>query len=452
MAEDGTEVENGISTEEESILLEFQAITGWEDFERCRHLLALHQWNLQIAVQDAFNQAEGQPDIFNDIQEDPLSISDQEFENNEPPEPVTREPVPMEWSNWLLSMLTMPFSFTYSVMSDFYRFIVGLVGHALFGVDTTPLEDIMKFKNSFESKYGRVHPTFYEGSYSQVIEDAKKELRFLLVYLHSSEHNDTDQFCRSTLTNEAIRDYVNGNMLFWAVDVSSKEGCRVSRALRETTYPFMAVICLRDSRMMVVARLQGMMDVDNFIARLAQVMNDNEPSIIAARAERAERSFNQSLRAEQDAAYLESLRADEEKDRQKSLLAETKRLEEERKKDKQESIQNKIMEITRKRAELSSSLPPEPDSNDSNAICIVVRLPNGERMDRRFLKMDRLQTLYHYVFCNDQCPHDFKLVSNFPRKVLELGDNKDITLNDVGLTTSATLYVHDLTENSSDED
>lgn len=30
----------------------------------------------------------------------------------------------------------------------------------------------------------------------------------------------------------------------------------------------------------------GMMDVDNFIARLAQVMNDNEPSIIAARAER----------------------------------------------------------------------------------------------------------------------------------------------------------------------
>lgn len=68
-------------------------------------------------------------------------------------------------------------------------------------VDTTPLEDIMKFKSSFESKYGRVHPTFYEGSYSQVIEDAKKELRFLLVYLHSSEHNDTDQFCRYKIEN-----------------------------------------------------------------------------------------------------------------------------------------------------------------------------------------------------------------------------------------------------------
>lgn len=62
--------------------------------------------------------------------------------------------------------------------------------------DTTPLQDVLKFKEEFESKYGRIHPTFYQGSYSQAIEDAKKELRFLLVYLHSSEHEDTEQFCR----------------------------------------------------------------------------------------------------------------------------------------------------------------------------------------------------------------------------------------------------------------
>ena len=30
----------------------------------------------------------------------------------------------------------------------------------------------------------------------QALNDAKKELRFLLVYLHSSEHQDTDEFCR----------------------------------------------------------------------------------------------------------------------------------------------------------------------------------------------------------------------------------------------------------------
>ena len=47
--------------------------------------------------------------------------------------------------------------------------------------------------------------------------------------------------------------------------------------------------------------------------RLTRLLNDNEASLIAARTDREERSFNQSLRDEQDQAYLESLKADQEK-------------------------------------------------------------------------------------------------------------------------------------------
>jgi len=42
-------------------------------------------------------------------------------------------------------------------------------------------------------------------------------------------------------------------------------------------------------------------------------MSDNESSLVAERADREERSFNQSLRQQQDEAYLESLAADQEK-------------------------------------------------------------------------------------------------------------------------------------------
>ena len=45
-----------------------------------------------------------------------------------------------------------------------------------------------------------------------------------------------------------------------------------------------------------------------------------------------------------------------------------------------------VQEMARRREELSSSLPAEPESNDPQAVRIVVRLPHGERMDRRFLK------------------------------------------------------------------
>ena len=51
-----------------------------------------------------------------------------------------------------------------------------------------PTADVRSFKEKFESKYGTTHPTFHPGSYSQVLDEAKKELKFLLVYLHSADH------------------------------------------------------------------------------------------------------------------------------------------------------------------------------------------------------------------------------------------------------------------------
>ena len=50
-------------------------------------------------------------------------------------------------------------------------------------------------------------------------------------------------------------DFVAGNnVLFWGCSVNTPEGYRVSQALRESTYPFLAVIVLRQNRMMVVGR------------------------------------------------------------------------------------------------------------------------------------------------------------------------------------------------------
>lgn len=59
-------------------------------------------------------------------------------------------------------------------------------------------------------------------------------------------------------------------------------------------------------------------------------MTDNEAFLVVARADRDERSFTQALRQEQDQAYLESLRADQEKEEKKrrERLLEEERLKE----------------------------------------------------------------------------------------------------------------------------
>ena len=88
-----------------------------------------------------------------------------------------------------------------------------------------------------------------------VLEEAKRELKFLLVYLHSEAHQDTDIFCRGTLAHTDVVQYVTENMLFWGCSIRRQEGHRVSQALRENGYPFLAVIVLRQNRMVVVGRI-----------------------------------------------------------------------------------------------------------------------------------------------------------------------------------------------------
>lgn len=149
-------------------------------------------------------------------------------------------------------------------------------------VASDPVEDVIKFIRSYEEKYGKSHPVFYQGSYSQALSDAKQELRFLLVYLHKDEAQDVDQWCRwdcvkikirdfknkkanriilclcfkfrNTLGSPEVTRYINTHTLFWACNVQSGEGYKVAEALKSGTYPFLAVIVLKDNRMTIVGR------------------------------------------------------------------------------------------------------------------------------------------------------------------------------------------------------
>lgn len=71
--------------------------------------------------------------------------------------------------------------------------------------------------------------------------------------------------------------------------------------------------------------------------RLQAIMSDNEAFLVVARADRQERNLTQALRQEQDEAYLESLRADQQKEENKRRQ---KLLEEERLRELQQQEQD----------------------------------------------------------------------------------------------------------------
>lgn len=127
---------------------------------------------------------------------------------------------------------------------------------------------------------------------------------------------------------------------------------------------------------------------------------------------RFEASINRSLRQHQDEAFMESLRADQEKERRRqeqrlAVEAEERRLREVNKRNhtpfmklnlcfsSQELIaeEERRQAIAREKIECVSKVPSEPDVNHPDAIHIVIKLPCGERLDRRFLKSHSLEVL-----------------------------------------------------------
>ncbi|KAK2568233.1 FAS-associated factor 2-B [Acropora cervicornis] len=469
---------NDDSVSRSEILAQFQDITGYSDAEKCRIVLERHNWDIETAVQDTLNEAEGSQPVFHPLQnsfdgsdEENYSANDINMTQNQVSSArnATGSPTPntevqrfgQSWLLWALSVPFLPFRFASSVLCDIFGWIAR----------TTPLEDVLRFKDDFEREYGAIHPTFYQGSYSQALNDAKRELRFLLIYLHSSEHQDTEEFCRSTMTNEGFKEYVNGNMLFWAANVKSSEGYRVSRAVREATYPFLALICLRDNRMTVVGRMEGILTVDDYISRLARLIADNEALLVAARVDRQERTQAQQLREEQDEAYLESVRADQEKatildlvtvedwgeeeeifaegERKKREEEDKKRQEEEARRRKEEAKRNREHSIAQDRVDRKCRVPDEPDATNADSIRVLIKLSNGKRLERRFLKSHQLQALYDFVFCDEESPAEFVLVSNFPRKVYALDSaSEHQTLEHAGIETNAMLFVQNIEEES----
>ena len=68
--------------------------------------------------------------------------------------------------------------------------------------------------------------------------------------------------------------------------VGSEEGVRVSYVLRENTYPFLALVVLRQSRMVVCERVEGLVGREELQARLGAAVRDSEAQLVVERNER----------------------------------------------------------------------------------------------------------------------------------------------------------------------
>jgi FAS-associated factor 2 len=76
-----------------------------------------------------------------------------------------------------------------------------------------------EFIADFKAQYGDSHPAWLEESWRQAAVLAHQGFKFLFVYLHSPEHDDSEGFVRDVLCAPSIMEYVSEQFVAWGGDV-----------------------------------------------------------------------------------------------------------------------------------------------------------------------------------------------------------------------------------------
>eukprot|EP00668_Euglena_longa_P011297 GGOE01013690.1.p1 GENE.GGOE01013690.1~~GGOE01013690.1.p1 ORF type:complete len:378 (+),score=41.74 GGOE01013690.1:53-1135(+) len=300
------------------------------------------------------------------------------------------------------------------------------------------------FWEYFHEKYVAQDPNapglpFFEGSFNEAAEEAKRQFRFLLVYLHSEQHHNTAHFCRGTLQKPAVLHVLLDNFVLWGANVLDSEGYYYSHTLQACGFPFLGVIATIDGQKQLVMRMEGDLTEEVLISKLEDCVENVGPSLIAARLEAEARVANDRLRQEQDRAYEEAQRRDRER------LLERRRQEEEEERARwaaEEAKHQAELEVQKEetrrqqhaacveaqRAAKMASLSMEPP-NGPDVTTLRITMFDGSHFTRRFKMDNKLQEVHDFIMAQQGWNgQDFVLTTN-PVRLLDL----HMTLRDEGL-------------------
>ena len=310
------------------------------------------------------------------------------------------------------------------------------------------------------------HPTLFMGSLQEAIEYSKSSYKFLVLYFHSEIHQDTPTFVHKVFCDQTLIDLLNRNYIVWAGDVSLAGPHLSSMQLQIDGFPALCIYSpqsfvprshmavLNDNHVQLPLQLYKLTDtcnntdLDDILRMLTSVLEQYDGWINAVRRTVREAAANRQLMEDQDAAYQNSLRADEarelaaleeeqerieenrrleaEERARQDLLAEEARLEQLRIEEEQRQAERDMQDLLASRVRASQRISAEP-SDGPDVISVTFRTVDSSRVTRRFNKTDSVELLYDFCRTLESSPATFMLATPYPRRTLtnmqqELGE------------------------------
>jgi len=290
-----------MSHSRDETIANFQAITGIEDLNQCVAILEEHNWHLETAAAVALSQ------------HDPYSQGAGAMASMSTGMGAAAGPTRRAAAHSRVHADAAAPRDNSQSGAPPRRGILGYLSRLIGGGDEggrRRVDDTQRFVELFNMEHGTVHPTPHIGTFREAVDVAKRDFKFLLVYLHSPHHQDTPTFLRETLCTEVLQDFVDDNFVFWMGTLLFTEGYNASSLLRASGFPYLAVITTIDNQMTgernqttVCDAHEGLVSKEDLMNWLTNIMDTQGPQLVAMRAEVEERLMDRRIREEQDAAF-----------------------------------------------------------------------------------------------------------------------------------------------------
>lgn len=269
----------------------------------------------------------------------------------------------------------------------------------------------------------------------RAVSASRRLQRMLAVMLFDFERETGSvELLRAATEDEGMRTMLDNHFEVLTADIGAMEedGMRLLGRLGMHAVPAIIVIADIGAGVAIVDMFntEYFEGADGIGRRLEETIATFDGFYETARVRGALTDDRERLLREQDEALEEARRVDRER--------EEREMEKQRRKEEE----NRTRELERKKRELeieeaARQLPKEPEKGGTR---IVLRMPDGRRVERGFEETARVGDVFNLVVAQGMARGTFELRSMFPRRVLT-DEHADESLRDAGFVPSVTLNV-----------
>ncbi|XP_057777777.1 plant UBX domain-containing protein 7-like [Salvia miltiorrhiza] len=271
-------------------------------------------------------------------------------------------------------------------------------------------------QDNLASLYRPPFALMFHGPFEKAKDNARMQNKWLIVNMQSTKEFSSHTLNRDTWANEAIAQTIKTNFIFWQVYDDTEQGSKVCTYYKLDSIPVILVIDPITGQKMHAWR--GMVQPEKLLEDLLPFMDSNPSGHHVSLSHKRPREASRM-----PTPQLQSDNNDEDEELQRALAV---------------SMENFDGGDLKEGNEANAYLPlPEEPKGEKNLICRVgVRLPDGRRVQRNFLRTDPVQLLWSFCYSELGSIRPFRLTQAIPGASRFLDFDAVSTFEESGLANS----------------